>query len=246
MGLIVLKILGISSSPSYNGNTATLVREALKGAEEAGAAVEEIHLPKYDLNYCIGCRSCHAKGKCVHDDGFNEIMQKMREANGIILGSPVYLWEYNGYMKNFFDRAAFYSLYCSLFAEKYFAGISTAGGVGHRRIARRLVGLGPNGFLNGIAHGAFKRSYVTGIVAQGLWKGRVDKHYPKTMKRAYKLGKNMVRAIQKGKTYPFQNLLGRLMIVLFARRLKKKWILARKDKECKALYQDLKAKGFVK
>jgi multimeric flavodoxin WrbA len=240
-----MKILGISSSPHYSGNTATLVREVLKGAQEQGAAVEEIHLPKYNLNYCIGCRRCHATGSCVHDDGFNEIMDKMREADGIVLGSPVYLYEYNGYMKNFFDRAGFYALYCSLFAEKYFIGVSTSGGAGHNKIAKRLVGLGPNGFLNGIANGNFKRSYITGVIGKALWKkGRIEK-YSRTMKKAYRLGKKMVKDIEKKRTYPFQNIIGRMLIFLFARRLKINWIVPRKEKETKALYEDLKKKGFL-
>jgi multimeric flavodoxin WrbA len=53
-----LKIIGIISSPRYQGNTATLAREALKGAAASGAEVEEIYLPNYKIEYCQGCMKC--------------------------------------------------------------------------------------------------------------------------------------------------------------------------------------------
>ena len=53
-----MKIMGIASSPHRDGNSVTLLREALKGAQEAGAETEEIYLPDYDIRYCKGCMGC--------------------------------------------------------------------------------------------------------------------------------------------------------------------------------------------
>jgi multimeric flavodoxin WrbA len=49
-----MRIIGVASSPHRNGNSVTLLREALKGAREAGAETEEIYLPDYDIQYCQG------------------------------------------------------------------------------------------------------------------------------------------------------------------------------------------------
>jgi hypothetical protein len=85
-----MKVVGIISSPHAEGNGATLVREALQGAKEAGALVLEVFLPKYRIEYCRDCRACMSTGRCAVQDDFQELRQLLCEADGIILSTPTY------------------------------------------------------------------------------------------------------------------------------------------------------------
>ena len=60
-----MRIVGIASSPHRNGNSVGLLREALKGAQEAGAETEEVYLTDYDITYCKGCMSCLSTDRCA-------------------------------------------------------------------------------------------------------------------------------------------------------------------------------------
>ncbi len=97
-------VIGIISSAHEGSNSAVLVREALKGAEKMGMKIEEIYLPEFDLDFCTGCLTCMKTGKCRMADGFNELRDKLYEADGIIWGSPTYGGAPNAIMKNFIDR----------------------------------------------------------------------------------------------------------------------------------------------
>jgi multimeric flavodoxin WrbA len=65
-----MKIVGVISSPHADGNGAALVREALRGAQEADASVAEVFLRDYRIEFCNDCRVCIKSGRCVVDDDF--------------------------------------------------------------------------------------------------------------------------------------------------------------------------------
>ncbi|AEH07394.1 flavodoxin family protein [Methanothermococcus okinawensis] len=100
-----MKIIGICGSPRKNGNTSFLVKEALKAAEEEGVKTEYVSLYDKELNPCIACDVCKQEGKCVIMDDINEILEKMEEADGIIIGSPVYFGGVSAQTKMLFDRS---------------------------------------------------------------------------------------------------------------------------------------------
>lgn len=123
-----MKILAINGSPRKNANTATLLKKALDGAEKHGAETEMIHL--YDLNYkgCVSCFACKlpngkSYGKCAHKDDLKPILEKIKSADALILGSPIYFGNITGMMRSFIERLAFpYTVYdvnySSLFDRK--------------------------------------------------------------------------------------------------------------------------------
>ena len=88
------KIVAINCSPRTGWNTATLVREAAKGAEEQGSKVTVIDL--YKLKKFTGCVSCFGcklpdnLGKCICKDGLSPVLKAIRNADGLIIGSPNY------------------------------------------------------------------------------------------------------------------------------------------------------------
>lgn len=94
----------ISSTPRTNGNSYILANEFARGAKEEKHNVEIINLKEYRLNYCIGCYSCHKTGKCIHNDGMNEILEKLIKADVIVFATPVYFYSMSGQLKVFIDR----------------------------------------------------------------------------------------------------------------------------------------------
>jgi multimeric flavodoxin WrbA len=85
-----MKVLLISGSPKPKGNTALLIEECAKVIEEHGVSTEIISFAGMKIESCIACRKCVTTGKCGLNDGLNEIMDKVRAAEGLIVGSPVY------------------------------------------------------------------------------------------------------------------------------------------------------------
>ena len=100
-----MKILGISGSPRKNGNTSYLVKEALQAAKEEGFETEFISLSGLELNPCIACDMCKKESACIIVDDINEIMEKIEEADGLILGSPVYFGGVSAQTKMIIDRS---------------------------------------------------------------------------------------------------------------------------------------------
>jgi len=99
-----LKILGIVCSPRSGGNTEILVRKALESAEKEGAEVEAWSVAGKDLKPCDHCLSCIKTGQCHIKDDMQALYPKMIEADGIVLGSPVYFWSITAQAKTVIDR----------------------------------------------------------------------------------------------------------------------------------------------
>lgn len=104
-----MKVIAINGSPRKKWNTATLLEKALEGAASEGAETELIHL--YDLNYhgCTSCFACKLKdgksyGKCAMNDELTHVLAKLKDADAVILGSPVYLGNSTGEMRSLMER----------------------------------------------------------------------------------------------------------------------------------------------
>lgn len=89
-----MKVLGIIGSPRKGGNTDMLVSEVLKGASRSVLlnvpTIEKIYLDDFQLFPCKACGKCKTTGVCVQPDDFNLILEKIKEASAVVLGSPVY------------------------------------------------------------------------------------------------------------------------------------------------------------
>lgn len=99
-----MKILGICGSPRRRGNTAVLLKEALKGAQETGAEVEEIVLRDKTISPCLEIYGCKTDGQCVIKDDFQEVAEKMIQADAIILASPIFFYTVSAHTKMLIDR----------------------------------------------------------------------------------------------------------------------------------------------
>ena len=103
-----LKVLMLNGSPHENGNTALAFREMEQVFRENGVEVENILLGKKAIRGCIACGTCRKNGKCVFDDVVNELAEKFSDADGLVVGSPVYFGSANGTLVSALQRL-FYS-----------------------------------------------------------------------------------------------------------------------------------------
>ena len=107
-----MSIIAVNGSPRKKWNTATLLEKALEGAASQGAETELIHLYDLDFKGCVSCFSCktiggQSYGKCAVKDDLTPIFDKIEKADGIILGSPIYLGAATGEMRSFMERLIF-------------------------------------------------------------------------------------------------------------------------------------------
>jgi len=102
------KVLIINGSPHTHGSTARVLEEAVSIFKESGVACDLVSIGTDVIRGCIGCGSCRKIGKCAFDDKVNEAAKLFEEADGIIVGSPVYYASPNGSLISFLDRL-FYS-----------------------------------------------------------------------------------------------------------------------------------------
>jgi multimeric flavodoxin WrbA len=176
-----MKIINLIGSPhGAKGNTARLLRIVAEGAESLGAITETIFLAGRNVLPCLGCDACHKTGKCVQKDAFESIKQKILDADGLILGSPNYIFQVSAQMKAFMDRCG-QAIHCLSFEGKYGASVVTSGGGDEAPIA---------GYMNHFL-------MITGIRPVGaVWAtmGTIDAEaFPDDIRNAaFELGKNLV------------------------------------------------------
>lgn len=103
-----MKVLMLNGSPNIKGCTMTALKEVEKTLNEEGIETEIITVGNKDIRGCIACNSCVKTGKCILDNVVNEIASKFEEADGIIIGTPVYYAGSNGNIISLLDRL-FYS-----------------------------------------------------------------------------------------------------------------------------------------
>lgn len=185
-----MKVIGVVCSPRAEGNTEVLVKEALAGAEDMGSDAELIPLAGKTIAPCDACRSCIKTGECHIKDDMRGIYKKLQEADGIVLGSPVYFANVSAQAKILVDRT-----YALLWTRKLMGKV---GGV--VVVARRIGGGNVLSYLY---------TFLTGqrmIVAGGTVgyegeevpygeKGAV-KRDERAMREARAVGKNVVRLIK--------------------------------------------------
>ena len=128
-----MNVIAINGSPRANGNTAMALKAMTDELEQQGIQTETIQIGKLNIRGCIACGHCKTSegNRCVFaDDCVNEIAQKLREADGFILGCPTYYAGIPGTMKSFLDRV-FYtsSRYFRLKVATSCAVVRRAGGV---------------------------------------------------------------------------------------------------------------------
>jgi len=181
-----MKILGLSCSPRESGNTTILLQQALDGAQQEGAETELFSVSGKDIQPCDGCWTCLREGYCHLDDDMKALSQQMLEADGIIFGTPVYVYSMTGQAKVIMDRMSYLNL-----SNKVGGVVVVAGSVGVIDPVKDL-------YFNMI----IKKMLPADVVAvYASSKGEV-RNMELGMKAAHNLGREMVLIAAKGFEYP--------------------------------------------
>ncbi len=173
-------VLILSGSPRKNGNSDMLCDAFMKGALEAGHQVEKIRVAEKNIGFCRGCYGCRS-GACVLKDDMAEVLQKMIDADVIVLVSPVYFYSIDAQLKALIDRTvarwlevkdkAFYYIMTAADGER--ASMETALAC-FRGYADCVEGAKEMGVI-----------YGTGVYEKGEVKGT------RAMAEAYEMGKSV-------------------------------------------------------
>ena len=107
------KIMIIDGGPRKNFNTASMLQKFAEGAASVGNEIEVKTIRLYGLDYkgCMSCMACKIKGKasnvCKFKDALTPVLEEIAEADGLVLGSPIYFGDVTGQMRTFLERLAF-------------------------------------------------------------------------------------------------------------------------------------------
>ena len=172
------KVLVLSASFRKHGNSDLLCDEFIKGAKEAGN--EKIYLNDKHINFCKGCGVCNNTHKCIQQDDMAEILDKMVNADVIVMATPIYFYAMNGQMKTLIDRTV--PRYTEI-SNKDFYFILAAADDNKDNLARALEGF--RGFIQDCLNGTKEKGIIYGT---GAWKMGEIKGSP-AMEEAYNMGK---------------------------------------------------------
>ena len=186
------KVLGISASPRVEGNSDLLLRQALAGAEAAGAETEYIRLRDLNIAPCIECNSCYKSGACVVEDDYQMLSSKMLEADRLIFATPIFFMTVCAQAKALIDRCQ------CLWAKKYVLKQPLITGDRDRRAMVIAVGGTKSKKMFDCVRLTFK--YFLDVLemnyAFNLFVSKVDaageiKQHPTAMDEAFRLGREL-------------------------------------------------------
>ena len=136
-----MNILVINGNPKRGGFTEEVLDMASSYLKEKGAETETIRLADAYIQDCIGCFNCLRTGKCVLEDDTENIIQKMKEADGFVIGSPVRNGLPTACYKRFCERITYTLGFPLALENKYTVAIASVGFMGGRSVSRRMNGL---------------------------------------------------------------------------------------------------------
>ena len=213
------KIMIIDGGPRKNFNTASMLQKIAEGAGSVSSEIEVKTVRLYGLDYkgCMSCMACKIKGKasnvCKFKDALTPILEEIAEADGLVLGSPIYFGDVTGQMRTFLERLAFpwlsYNDY-SMTAPKRMPVIlvETMNGLPERNNSQ---GYGSMEYCISTALGEPERliAYNTYQVknydrfelasfSEAAKRQYRDEHWEQDLQKAFEAGRRMAENIQKG------------------------------------------------
>jgi len=187
-----MRIIGLNGSPRrQRSRTLKLLEAVLEGGKTLGANTKVIEICSLNLQFCIGCQACCAEGHCVHDDDVAALLDTMARADGVVFGSPVYMYGVSAQLKAVIDRME-EPVYRQMLAGKYGCSVVTAGCAGYEGVLRYL-----NCILNQLG------ATIVGGIAVPLDKN--GRTLEKARSEAFTLGQMLAEAIRTNRRYPDQD-----------------------------------------
>jgi multimeric flavodoxin WrbA len=189
-----MKVIAFLGSPRENGNTELLLKEAIRGVEESGIKVRVFRLGKMNIMPCQNCGGCEETGCCIYDDDMTQIYEAIRNADRVILASPIFFFSVSAQSKIMMDR-------CQAFwCEKYLLKKTIPGGQYGRKGLLLLVGGMKKEIGVQCAEATAKAFFRTISVPEHKTlahmgideKGAILKH-PSSLQEAYKAGQQLAK-----------------------------------------------------
>lgn len=175
-------VLILSASPRKGGNSDTLCDEFLRGAQSVGHVAEKIFLREKKIGYCVDCGTCNRSHQCFQKDDMSKILDKIVQADIIVMATPVYFYTMDAQMKTLIDRTV--PRYTEI-SGKDFYFIVTAADTDKQMLERTIEGF--RGFTEACLPDAHENRI---IYATGVWQSGEVKGHP-AMKQAYEMGRQV-------------------------------------------------------
>ena len=154
-------IIIISASPRKGGNSDILCDQFMKGALEAGHKVEKIALREKNIHPCLGCGACESTHRCVQKDDMAAVLDRLVEADVIVMATPVYFYTMSAQMKMLIDRTV--PRYTEISGKEFYF-IATAADGNEKALERTIDGF--RGFTDCLENVTEKGV----LLAPGVWK----------------------------------------------------------------------------
>lgn len=195
------KIIAIYGSPRRDGNTATLLKQAVKGARDAGAEIREFVLRDLKMSPCLEIYKCKESGRCAIQDDFQMIHDEMFAADGMILASPIFFYTVSAHTKILMDRCQ------SCWVKKYWIDKTP---FGKRPMKRKglFISVGATRGKKLFDGAILTVRYFFDVLDMGLWRsllyrsidfeGDILKH-PDYLEEAYRAGQELAGAFVSSK-----------------------------------------------
>ena len=194
-------ILAIYGSPRRKGNTSLMLKQAVQGAKEQGAAVEEVILRDLKIAPCLEIYGCKKDGRCVIKDDFQGVYDSLLACQGIMLASPIFFYTVSAHTKIFMDRCQ------SLWVKRYLLEKAVRG-QGERAKKGLFVSVGATGGKRLFEGTLLTVRYFFDVCDAEFWRyllyrgldfeGDVLKH-PEYLREAYNAGKELAQAVERSK-----------------------------------------------
>jgi multimeric flavodoxin WrbA len=194
----MVNILAIYGSPRRKGNTSLLLKNAVKGAIEAGAEVEEMILRDLKMSPCLEIYGCKETGRCVIQDDFQQVYDKLLLCQGLMLASPIFFYTVSAHTKILMDRCQ------SLWVKRYWLEKNT---IEKPKVTRKglFISVGATKGKRLFEGTLLSIRYFFEILDTELWRSLLYrsldlegdiKGHPEYLLEAHRSGKELVQAIQ--------------------------------------------------
>lgn len=191
-------ILAVYGSPRRKGNTATLLDQAVHGAQEAGAQVEKIFLRDLKLSPCLEIYGCKETGRCIIQDDFQRVYDQLLACQGLMLASPIFFYSVSAHTKMLIDRCQ------SLWVKKYWIN-KVPYGQGELKRKGIFISVGATKGKKLFEGPLLTIKYFFDVLDMDLWKtllyrgldfeGDILKH-PEYLQEAYNAGKEFASVLK--------------------------------------------------
>ncbi len=192
------RIAALYGSPRRKGNTATLLKNAVRGARDTGAEVDEIVIRDLKLSPCLEIYACKETGMCAMKDDFSTVRERILSADGIILASPIFFYAVSAHTKILMDRCQ------SFWVKKYWIDEVPPDQWKPKRRGM-FISAGATRGKKLFDGAVLTVKYFLDVLEADLWKcllyrgldfeGDVD-HHPEYLEEAYQAGKELVQLIE--------------------------------------------------